>query len=242
MHHIQPIILSILLLHLAFLTNAQTAFNGWLMSVNTYKVNDKFTVYFDGQLRSSDQLRQVQTYILRPGVSYNIKKNIIATVGYASIGNRRTIVAISDLIPEHRIWEQFQVIHPVGFTALTHRFRLEQRFIMKYFATNNDLETRGNLYANRFRYFFRDIIPLNGEKTFKKGTFVALQNEVFINIGDKSVVNKKYFDQNRAYLALGYRISQEFDLEAGYLNQYVAGENKSHTNNHNIQLAAYVRL
>jgi hypothetical protein len=133
-------------------------------------------------------------------------------------------------------------MHPVAFTTLNHRFRLEQRFISKSAAINNSLETYGNNFANRFRYFFRDIVPFNGKKNFTKGAFAGLQNEIFINIGDKSSVNKKYFDQNRAYLALGYRFSRELDVEIGYLNQYISGLNQAFSNNHNIQFALYIRL
>ena len=72
--------------------------------------------------------------------------------------------------------------------------------------------------------------------------FSALQNEVFLNVGDKSAVNGKVFDQNRFYLALGYRLSAEFDIEAGYLNQYVSGSNDNLSRAHILQLATYVRL
>jgi hypothetical protein len=55
-------------------------------------------------------------------------------------------------------------------------------------------------------------------------------------------VNNEIFDQNRLYLALGYRLRKSFDLEAGYLNQYINGRGKTFGNNHILQLAGYVRL
>lgn len=243
MHYIQSIIFSVLLSHMFFLSKAQTArVNGWLMLSNTYKINNSLSASLDGQLRSDNQLKDIQTIIPRPGIQYNFKKNINATLGYAFIENRKTIGNVNGYSPEHRILEQMQVRHPVGFTMLNHRLRLEQRFISKSVVSNNSLQNIGNTFANRFRYFFKDIIPFNGIKQFDKGVFAALQNEIFINIGDKSTVNGKYFDQNRAYAAFGYKFSPEFDLEAGYLNQYVSGQNKSVTNNHNIQVASYIRL
>jgi hypothetical protein len=65
---------------------------------------------------------------------------------------------------------------------------------------------------------------------------------VFLNIGDKSPVNGKFFDQNRFYLALGYRVNPKFDLEAGYMNQYVSGSNDNISRAHILQLATYLRL
>ena len=72
--------------------------------------------------------------------------------------------------------------------------------------------------------------------------FGAVQNELFLNFGDKSAVNGKTFDQNRAYAAVGYRFCPEFDLEAGYLNQYVTQRNDNFVNAHVLQVAAYLRL
>ncbi|MEO5996964.1 MAG: DUF2490 domain-containing protein [Chitinophagaceae bacterium] len=132
MHHIQSFILSIFLSHFFLYVKAQeSALNGWIMLASSVKTNSAFTAYFDGQLRSSDQFAHIQTIMLRPGLNYNIRKNIIATLGYAFIENRRTISGISGYAPEHRVWQQLQLMHPVAFTSLNHRLRLEQRFISK---------------------------------------------------------------------------------------------------------------
>lgn len=107
---------------------------------------------------------------------------------------------------------------------------------------NNQLKNDESVYANRFRYFIRNVIPFQQQKTFSKGVFAALQNEVFVNIGNTSNVNGKFFDQNRLYLAMGYRLSSSFDLETGYLNQYISGRSGTFTNNHVWQVAGYLRL
>ncbi|MFT3704425.1 MAG: DUF2490 domain-containing protein [Agriterribacter sp.] len=222
--------------------NAQTQFNGWFASFNTIKLKDKLSFYYDIQLRSTDKVEHVQALLLRPGLNYQVSKNKILTAGYAFIHNRRTSSGITGYMPEHRIWEQFTVSHNILFAPLAHRFRLEQRFIGNPVPANNELNRDGYVFANRFRYFFRSVIPFSGEKKFVKGIFGAIQNEVFLNIGDKSNVNGKTFDQNRAYLAFGYRFSKSFDIEAGYLNQYISGRNNAVTNNHVLQFATYTRL
>jgi len=103
---------------------------------------------------------------------------------------------------------------------------------------NND----GSLYANRLRYFIRSILPLQQRSTFNIGLFAALQNEVFVNFSNTSNVNGKFFDQNRLYLAIGYRLHSSFDIEAEYMNQYVSGSGDAFINNHVVQVAGYVRL
>lgn len=221
---------------------SQTQFNGWFASFNTIKLKNNFSFYFDAQLRSTDQFQHLQTLLLRPGLNYNLSKNKIATVGYAFIDNRRTASGITGYLPEHRIWEQFIVSHNISFVPLSHRFRLEQRFIGNPIVVNNALQKDGYFFANRFRYFFRGVIPFSGEKKFSAGLFGAVQNEVFLNIGNTSNLNGKTFDQNRLYLAVGYRINRQFDIESGYMNQYISGKNSAVTNNHILQLATYLRL
>ncbi|RYY28651.1 MAG: DUF2490 domain-containing protein [Chitinophagaceae bacterium] len=221
---------------------AQTTFNGWFAANNMFRVNQKFSIHLDVQARSTDQLEHLNTFIFRPGLNWHFRKNMIATAGYGFFHSRRSISGISGYAPEHRIWQQFILNHHVGVIPVQHRLRLEQRFISKTRIENGDLKVSGNRFANRVRYFNRAIIPLNGSKPFVNGVFAAIQNELFLNLGDKSVVNGKFFDQNRLYLAIGYRISAKFDLEAGYMNQYVSGSNDNLSRAHIAQLATYLRL
>jgi len=91
------------------------------------------------------------------------------------------------------------------------------------------------------RYFIRGIIPFTKQPEFSRGLFLALQNEVFLNTGNKTAVNGKIFDQNRLYAAIGYRLPGKIDIEAGYMNQYTVTP-ASFINNHIAQIAVYKRL
>ncbi|HKO82266.1 MAG TPA: DUF2490 domain-containing protein [Chitinophagaceae bacterium] len=235
--------LSLFIINFLFFTlNAQTQFSGWLASFNTFKTGNKTSIHADVQWRSSDELKHTQTLLLRAGLNIHFTKQLTVTGGYAFIQNRRTVSGVSGYAPEHRIWEQLLYNHKLKSIFVSHRFRVEQRFISKSNAVNNELKNDGSLYANRFRYFIRNMLPFQQQKTFTKGVFAALQNEVFVNIGNTANVNGKFFDQNRLYLALGYRLSSAFDLETGYLNQYISGRNKTFTNNHVWQVTGYLRL
>lgn len=220
----------------------QSQFTGWLASFNTFKTGQKTSIHADVQWRSSDEFKHTQTLLLRSGLNVHLTKQLIVTGGYAYVHNRRTMGAVSGYAPEHRTWEQLIYNHKIKSIAVSHRFRLEQRFMSKSVVVNNELENDGSLYANRLRYFIRNILPLQQQKTFTKGLFAALQNEVFVNIGNTANVNGKFFDQNRLYLAMGYRLNPSFDLETGYLNQYINGRNDAFTNNHVWQVAGYLRL
>jgi hypothetical protein len=79
------------------------------------------------------------------------------------------------------------------------------------------------------------------ETSFKKGMFVALQDEIFINVQKKNLVNGSMFDQNRAYAAIGHRFNTKVDVEVGYMNLF---QKRSTTDlrNNVMQLAFYLRL
>ena len=144
-------------------------------------------------------------------------------------------------VPEHRLWEQLILSYKIKKLNVAHRFRVEQRFIGNP-VVNGNAQSGNNFYVNRFRYFIRNILPLQKQTEFTRGFFAALQNEVFLNVGNSSKVNGKVFDQNRFYIATGYRLHSKADLEIGYMNQYVNGKGNAFTNNHVLQLAMYFKL
>lgn len=220
--------------------HAQTQYAGWVADFNTIKTGKHTSIHSDIQLRSSDEVAHVQTLLLRAGLNYHAGKKFIVTAGYAFVDNRRTTSGVSGYIPEHRIWEQLIFNHRKGPVAISHRLRIEQRFVGTAVVQGNQLGREGHFTAHRVRYFIRNIIPFHKTETFKKGPFAAIQDEVFLNYGNKANLNGKTFDQNRLYLAAGYRLAPSFDIELGYMNQYIRGRT-GRTNNHIAQVAVYVR-
>ena len=220
--------------------HAQVQHAGWIASFNTIKINDQFSIHFDAQVRSTDDLTDLQTVLLRPGINYHLNRNLSVTAGYAFIPNRRTVGGASALLAEHRIWKQLLYSHRLSRSSFSHRLRFELRFIPTAVARSNKVESDGFRDAYRLRYLIRQTVPFAKGQSFDKGFFLALQNEVFANVGDKSAVNGRLFDQNRLYGAAGYRLPQKGDVEIGYMNQYLKNRS-SLINNHIIQLAFYRR-
>jgi len=229
-------ILASLLLIVALNGAAQTQIqnSGWLTLINNTKFNEKWGVALDLQVRSADNWSYVRNILIRPGITYYFNGSTNATAGYLYAPTRTQTPTGDFTLLEQRIWEQLAYSHKIKSSFATHRVRLEQRFI----ETNGG----GDIFAQRFRYFFRLIKPLQDYKeTFDKGIFVALQNELFFNIQSKDQLNKSLFDQNRFYIAAGYRVSKKLDIEAGYLNQYINGAT-TNTSNRVAQFAIYTRF
>lgn len=209
--------------------------SGWVSWLSSFKVYDKLGAHFDLQVRTADRWDYVRQVIIRPGVTYSFNPRQNVTLGYANINTFTRLVGVSDnQLTENRIWEQFIQTHKIKKVFAMHRFRLEQRFI----------ERRGaeNLFSQRFRYFARFVVPFKKyDQVFAKGPYIAGQNELFLHLQNKNDLNKSTFDQNRAYVAAGIRLSPKIDVEIGYLNQYINGPS-NYTTNHVAQLGILTRL
>ncbi|WP_293787227.1 DUF2490 domain-containing protein [uncultured Pedobacter sp.] len=208
--------------------------SGWFMFLNNTKFNDKWGLQFDFQVRSADDWGYVRNTLVRPALQYFINDKSNVALGYLWQTTTTELIGSDNLtLHEHRIFEQYIYNHKISSVFASHRFRVEQRFIGR---------TGEDVFSQRFRYFVRLIQPLQKKQpAFTKGAFVALQNEVFLNLQNKSKINSSVFDQNRLYLAAGYRFSKKFDLEAGYMNQITHGLSNNMVNNI-IQLAVYTRF
>jgi hypothetical protein len=207
--------------------------SGWLFLMNTTKISEKWGTHLDVQLRSADNWDYLRNFMFRPGITYSLNNNNDLTLGYLLNNTFSRADGTSDnTVTEHRIWQQYLHKHKIGSIGVSHRFRAEQRIIEKYGETS--------LFAQRARYFIRAMIPLKSDaRQFEKGAFVALQNEAFVHLQNEDAA--KIFDQNRAYVAAGYRLGKQLDLEMGYLNQTSTGSQR-YTTNHVVQLAVYTRF
>jgi hypothetical protein len=194
----------------------------WTSIFNNTKLNDKWTLQTDVQFRSANEVKNLRNILIRPALLYNINKTNSVGVGYLLFDTFTHSAAPNTT--EHRIYEQYIHMQAIKAVTIQHRFRIEQRFIER--------PGTSDLFAQRFRYFIRAIIPLTKQEgTFKKGMYTAVMDELFINLQNKDQVNGSLFDQNRASATIGYRFSTKFDVEAGYANQFVKRTNNTLTNN-----------
>ncbi len=183
---------------------------GWLMLSYQQKLSRHWQLSADVQLRSANQLEFLENILARPGIGYIISEKQTATLGYTYFVTREKQNDETAITTEHRIFEQFAYKQTGERATFNHRLRLEQRFLEK---------DNSGIFAQRLRYMFRLKVPFKSGNS-KKGIFYALQNETFLNAQNRDKINGNYFDQNRAYLGLGFTFSDQYELEAGYLLLY----------------------
>lgn len=202
-------------------------------------ISEKIGWHSEIQWRRNDLLAKSQQLLLRTGVDVYSTKNYRMTFGYAFIQTYPYgDFAVASAFPEHRIWEQLLTSQTLGKLKLSHRYRLEQRMLGN--AANGKFSN--GRYENRMRYMAKATINITQGQ---KPVYLAVYDEIFLNFGRQVAYN--IFDQNRLYGAIGFTLSQELKLEAGYLYQLVqlrsldvSGTAKNRIeNNHTLQVALF---
>jgi hypothetical protein len=163
-------IVSFFLVFISIITSAQqNKFIGWAMTVNSIRLSPKFNLIFDSQLRSNDQWKQPETFILRPGLTYVLNKNVSLSTGLALINNWKTIGGVRDGVSDNRIWQQLGINQQVKNAVLQHRIRTEERWIPALKVADNEIVKSDPKFNARFRYFTRWISPFSKTKKLTKG-------------------------------------------------------------------------
>ncbi|MDH5598836.1 MAG: DUF2490 domain-containing protein, partial [Cyclobacteriaceae bacterium] len=164
---------------ISWTTFSQTQPTGlWLMYFGKNKINDTWSIHTEVQHRNYEIIPNLEQLLLRTGINYQYKPNLMITAGYGYIGNYDPLLENDKfLMDEHRVWQQFILKNTVSSVKIEHRYRIEQRWV------------NAN-YSNRLRYRLLITIPLT-----KK------ENSFYLNFYDEVFLNTKniYFDRNRIY-------------------------------------------
>ena len=206
-------VLTILLTLPSSMKAQDSDFGNWLIYFGNKKLNEQWNIHHEIQYRNYNAIGDLEQLLLRTGVGYNVNDMNNVLLGYGYILSENYIGESDDKISvnEHRIFQQYITKQNIGKVSLSHRYRLEQRFVEEDFKL-------------RFRYFLSLKIPL---KIKEKGTsplYLSAYNEIFLN--SKSSI----FDRNRVYGGLGYNLSENIKIELGYINQFFETNSRDQIN------------
>ena len=178
-------------------------FGNWLIYIGNKKVNSQWNIHNEVQYRNYDAVGDLEQLLLRTGVGYNLSENnhnLLLGYGYILSENYVANTQDKTSVNEHRIFQQFTSKQSVGVVSLTHRYRFEQRFVEAD-------------YKMRLRYFLAAKIPLQNTESESSKIYLSAYNEVFLN------TESAVFDRNRVYAGVGYQLTKNIRMEAGYMNQ-----------------------
>jgi hypothetical protein len=211
----------------------------WFSLTNNFKVSKRVTVLAEGQFRFANELQPMQ-FQFRTAGEIQVRKDLsIVPVGYVYTWNpiygKQPAQFVNN---EHRIFQQVLFKHQSGRFNISHRGRLEQRFIEVHTMHNGEVTYQGyDYYANRFRYRLMVNVPLNTREIGTRTLFASFYDEVFLSWGPSVTYNKP--DQNRVFMGIGYQLHKDFLITSGLVYQMLVKANGTmQENNFGFQISA----
>ncbi|MGP1990887.1 DUF2490 domain-containing protein [Zobellia laminariae] len=202
--------------------------------VNTYgKIRIGKRLFWDAQTHFRFQeteatpiIGQIGQIYNRHAIGYIYSKKVNFSLGGVVRINFNTDEDSEDrnVVPEWRIWHQYQFAMPLYSAMIYHRIRIEHRW------TQSFEENSEYIFRNRWRYMFRAKVPLNSHKLKPKTFYVSPEAELIMQSG-KEVVGSPmedlrltttfgYIATPRLTFATGLMYSQGQDFtNAGYYKQ-----------------------
>ncbi|MCX6331812.1 MAG: DUF2490 domain-containing protein [Bacteroidetes bacterium] len=177
-------------------------FGKWLVYFGNQKINNKWLLQSDVQYRLNQTSEQKNQLLLRAGLGYNLTEannNILLGIAYIESNLLEGDVTMPST-NEKRIYQQYLYKQKRNNLFITHRLRMEERFVADDFGL-------------RSRYFISLQKPLNGKLLNRRSIYASCFNELFLDIKNQK------FDRNRLYAGIGYGVSDDIRVETGYLIQ-----------------------
>lgn len=187
---------------------------GWFSYFNTLQLSSKWSITSDVSERFFfDNGKQFQ-FLLRSMANCNLGQNWSAGAGlvYLRAHTSDPASASTLAVPELRPFEELSYRQKFNKITLTHRYRVEERFIRK---TANDKLDDGYNFNFRFRYQFTFDYNLYKSKDNARALNLRAAEEVMVNTGKKIVNNM--FDQNRITVGLNYQIIKDLNVQLDYM-------------------------
>jgi hypothetical protein len=179
------------------------ALGTWNIFNFRYKLNNRWTLFSEGQVRSLGFYQDFHYHELTGGVIFRPNKQLALTL---AVGDYDTYREGGDFVrpknnDELRIWPQLTFTQELGRVRLEHRYRSEQRFTLQGFRL-------------RFRSRVGIWVPLNTRSPRDGTIFLNVSNELFFT------TREAYFERNRFVAVLGRRFSERCTAHVGYVHQF----------------------
>jgi hypothetical protein len=192
----------------------------WLNTYGNIRITDRLfwvaqTHFRFQQTQTVPLVGQIAQVYNRHAVSYLFSKRFTTSLGGVLRMNFNTDDIPVDehrVVPEWRIWHEYQFSLPLSRLMIYHRIRIEHRWT-KSFAENADF-----FFRNRWRYMLSMKIPVNKPKLGPHAFYVAPESEIIMQSG-RSVINSPMEDL-RLHVSFGYIINPRLTVATGLMYSF----------------------
>jgi hypothetical protein len=199
----------------------------WVGAFVDQPLTARTALWFDGSWRRMDFGDKPQQLLLRPGIQWTLAPGVRVAVGGAYVATA-PYGSLPAATPsrETRLWEQLLLTHKAARFTVSHRYRLEQRWVHPLVPSTDPDDEDGVLvrgraaYQSRLRYQGRGQIDLPRVRLGSRPVFAYGWDELLMPLGGPAQAFT--IGQNRASAGVGLPISATMRAEVGYLNLYNA--------------------
>jgi hypothetical protein len=181
------------------------------------ELSSKWSLNFEVQERIYiDPVRQSQMFFksqigFEPFNNFNFKNGIAYYLNSPADPEFSTSLQV----PEIRFNHDLGYSHNLKSIHLSHRYRMEERFIHN--KRDNSL-IDGYRFVERISYMLSLDCKLINSKNHNHDIRLKLSDGIYINTHKSSLLNS--FDQNRFFAGLNYQMIKNLTVELGYINLY----------------------
>jgi hypothetical protein len=187
-------------------------------------LSKSFIGYMEVNPRFGGDVSELNQLLLRPAIGYKLTDHLSIWQGYAWIGNYQPRFA-----DEHRVFQQLVYSRKFPSVKILSRSRLEERIIDNADGT-----------AVRVRTLLRADFPLPDLPDWA----IVVFDEVFVNLNTVGRGPEGGLDQNRFFLGLNRRFTEQVNMDLGYQMQAQNNSRSGMINqiNHVILLQMWINL
>lgn len=202
--------------------------NIWSLILTNFDISEKWSFGNEIHFRYDNYLDDQQQFLLRPFLNYKLSDGVVLSGGYSFI---RTFpygdFPLQANLDEHNVWEQLTFNHSYGELKVSHRYRLEHRFISTF---NGEEFTFEEVNQNtRFRYRLTLTQPISNK------LFINVFDELWVKSGSEGF-SEVVYDRNWFYAGLGYHLGNSSNIQFAYLYQYTRNNSERYQKNHGAQI------
>jgi hypothetical protein len=189
----------------------------WLRYYNTLFFSPKTYLASEFESRRFAVNNRTHQTVLRNTLHHKVNPGFSAALGFAYFTQapHDPFAKHHLVVPEYRIFQEFNHKRKAGHWGFHHMLRTEARFIGQH---NGRELVPGTFFNFRARYRFGIEYALKSWQEGEHFLKARFYEEIMFHGGE--TITNTFFDQNRVYLAVQAKFMDNVSFELGYLHWY----------------------
>lgn len=182
----------------------------WVQYYTETELKGNWSLPIDAGFRWRNNFESPSQYLIRGAIAYTFESKLKLAAGFAHLGYYN---GSNVNVTESRPYQEIGYGHSLGTIGISHRLRIEERFLKSDFSSESAVRFRYSLMLKLFELSISDTNP-DLKFVFNFG------NELFMSAGEEELPTA--FTQNRLILSPTFSFSENFGVSVTWNSQYAA--------------------